>query len=201
MPGSIPKNCYIDINTISKQIDDCVITFFSRFGIDIYDIGQCKAIPHNTLTLCFKYIYESLFKPSQTLCNNQKSLIDYNNNDLLSVIVDSFIKWALWFDKSMGLMQFSLMTGIHRETLAEWRDKTESNPIRSDLIKSICEVHKMEQINILNGSPVGALAVANNDVETGLEWSKQQALLQASNTVFLLPSERLDKLKLSKAEP
>jgi hypothetical protein len=56
----------------------------------------------------------------------------------------------------------------------------------------------MQQINLLNSSPVGALAVANNDIETGLEWSKQQAAQLAQNTVYILPSERMERLKLDK---
>ena len=58
----------------------------------------------------------------------------------------------------------------------------------------------MEQINILNESPVGALAVANNDNETGLNWSRQQALEQANNAVFLIPSERVSRLNLEKVD-
>ena len=68
------------------------------------------------------------------------------------------------------------------------------------IVKNIRECHKMEQINLLNDSPVGALAVANNDPETGLEWSKQQAQQIAQSQVFILPSERMSKLKLEKGE-
>ena len=200
MPTFARHDNAIDNKTIADQIDNIVMSFFDNFNIDINDISQCKAVSHNTLTLCMMQIYEQLFKPHKTLINNQKSLIDYNDTEQLSIIINSFIKWSLWFDKSLGLMQFSIMTGIHRETLAEWRDKGELNPIRSDLIKTLCETHKMEQINLLNGSPVGVMAVANNDVETGLEWSKQQAALTASNQVFILPSERLDKLRLDKVQ-
>lgn len=190
----------ININTIESQIDNCIVSFFDKRNIDINDMPQCKAITHNVLTLCFMNVYETLFKPDKTLYNNQRSLIDYDNIELLSIICNSFIKWTLYFDKSFGLMQFSIFTGIHRKTLAEWRDHDELNPARSDLIKTLCETHKMEQINLLNGSPVGSLAVANNDSETGLEWSKQQAQQIAQNAVYILPSERVERLKLDKQQ-
>ena len=93
-------------------------------------------------------------------------------------------------------MQFSLMTGIHWGTLASWRDNEKANPARSGVIKSICEYHKMEQINLLNDTPVGALAVANNDMETGLQWSQNQVTSITNNTVYMIPSERADRLKL-----
>ncbi len=190
----------ININTIANQIDDCIISFFDNFGIDINDLDRCRTIPHNTLTLCMMSCYEQLFKPDRTLRYNKNSLIDYDNTDLLSVIANSFVKWSLWFNKSLGLMQFSIFTGIHRSTLAEWRDNTELNPIKSDIIKNICECHKMEQIGLLNDTPVGALAVANNDSETGLEWGKNQAQQITNNTVYYLPSERSDKLKLDRLD-
>ena len=53
---------------------------------------------------------------------------------------------------------------------------------------------------MLNDTPVGALAVANNDHETGLEWSKNQLQQIAQNAVYLLPSERVDRLRLDKPE-
>jgi len=196
MPGKIPKDKYININTIEQQIDNNIVSFFNDMNIDIYDIQQHKLINHNLLTLCMMNVYDKLFKPDTTLVNNQRSLIDYENIELLTVVANSFIKWSLYFNKSLGLMQFSLFSGIHRATLAEWRDNKKTNPARSDIINNICECHKMEQINLLNETPVGALATANNDPETGLNWSMNQMQQITNNTVYLLPSERLDRLKL-----
>lgn len=200
MPVVVRTDNAIDINTIADQIDNCVFSFFENFNINIYDVTQCKTVPHNTLTLCMMSIYDKLFKPSCGMVNNQRSLIDYNDIEQLTVIANSFIKWALWFNKSMGIMQFSMMTGIHWQTLADWERNEELNPIRSAIVKNIRERHKMEQINLLNDTPVGALAVANNDTETGLNWSKNQAQQITNNTVYYLPSERSDKLKLDKLE-
>lgn len=200
MPGSIPKENYININTISSDIDKCVIDFFAIRNIDINDIQQIKSIPHNTLSLCMKYIYEQLFKPNKTLCNNQKSYIDYNNIELLQTLADKFIDICLLFNKSLGLMSFGFMCGIDYSTLMRWQNERESNPQRFNIIKSVQEGHKMCHVGLLNDTPVGALAVANNDHETGLEWSKNQAAQIAANTVYLLPSERVDRMKLPKPD-
>jgi hypothetical protein len=200
MPVVVRKDNAIDINTIAADIDNVIINFFTKRNIDIYDIQQCRTIPHNVLTLCMMSVYNQLFKPDHGMINNQRSIIDYNDIELLTVIANKFIEWSLWFSKSLGLMQFSIFTGIHRATLAEWRDNREPNPARSDIINNICECHKMEQISLLNDTPVGALAVANNDQETGLNWSANQAAQITNNTVYLLPSERSGKLKLDKLE-
>ena len=208
---SVTKGCYImpvvnrkdnaiNINTIEQQIDDVIKTYFDKFNINIYDMNAQKLISHNLLTAAFTEVYKQLFKPSKGMVNNQRSIIDYNDIELLTVIANKYIDICLLLNKSLGLMPFSLFTGIHVTTLMTWRDHPESNPARTKVIKHIVECHKMEQIGLLNGSPVGALAVANNDIETGLEWSKQNAQQIASNTVYILPSERVDKLRITKEQ-
>ena len=97
-------------------------------------------------------------------------------------------------------MSFGFMLGIDYSTLARWLSDETLNPKRSAVLKSVKECHKVQQIGLLNDTPVGALAVANNDHETGLEWSKNQAAALAVNTVYLLPSERVDRMKLDKPE-
>ena len=200
MPVVVRTDNSININTISDQIDNCVIEFFDRYGIDINDITSIKAIPHNTLSLCMRFIYQELFKPDHNMINNQKSLIDYNDTDLLQVLADKFIELCMRFNKSLGLMSFGFMIGCDYSTLMRWLSDRESNPIRYDILKGIQEGHKVVHIGLLNETPVGALAVANNDIETGLNWSANQAQQITNNTVYLIPSERVNRLNLEKLD-
>lgn len=199
MPVVIRSDNAIDINTIADQIETCVSSFFENYNINIYDINQVKTIPHNLFSACMMSCYDKLFKPDHKMINNQRSIIDYNNVELLTVIANEFISLALRFNKAIGVMQFSLLTGIHWDTLADWYNKPEANPERFRVVKSIKEYHKMQQIGLLNDTPVGAMAVANNDTETGLNWSANQLQQIANNTVYLIPSERVDRLKLDKS--
>ena len=198
MPGSIPVSQQLNINTLSDDIDNVLYNAISNLGYNPDDPADRKNISQNELTAALNDVYKNIFKPDQTLCNNQKSKIDYNNIDLLQLIVDKFIYICMSFNKSMGLLQFSLFTGIGTTTLNDWRSEQgeKTNPKRSYIIKQLCETHKGLQIGLLNASPVGALAVANNDKETGLEWAKNNAPQITNNTVYLLPSERADRLKL-----
>lgn len=201
MPVVVRTDNAIDINTISQQIDDCVISFFDNYNIDINDLKVIKTIPHNTVNLCFMYIYEQLFKPNHKMVNNQRSIVDYNNTDLLQVLADKFIEICLRFNKSLGLTSFALMVGCDIRTIQMWLAAgEESNPTRFHILKTIQEYHKSIHIGLLNESPVGQLAVANNDPETGFNWSQNQAQQITNNTVYYLPSERSDKLKLDKLE-
>ena len=134
------------------------------------------------------------------MINNQKSLIDYNDTDLLQVLADKFIELCMRFNKSLGLMSFGFMIGCDYSTLMRWLSDRESNPIRYDILKGIQEGHKVVHIGLLNETPVGALAVANNDIETGLNWSANQAQQITNNTVYLIPSERVNRLNLEKLD-
>lgn len=189
----------ININTICNEIDNCINDFLVINNID-NDYKSLVNIKHQTINFMLSYIYEQLFKPNHNLKNNQKSIIDYDDLELLQVLANKFINICQRFNKSLGLMSFSYFIGVDYTTLYRWLNEKESNYNRYYILKSIQESHKAAQISLLNDSPVGALAVANNDPETGLEWSKQQAQLSAQNQVFILPSERMSKLKLDKSE-
>lgn len=199
MPGKIPQDKYININTIESDIDKCINDYLNMLNIE-RDYKTLTSIKHQTINGMFRYIYKQLFKPETTLCNNQKSYVDYNNIELLRVLANKFLDICMMFNKSLGLVSFGYMVGVDISTLYIWASDEKSNPERFDIIKTIREGHKAAQIALLNDSPVGALAVANNDTETGLEWSRNNVLQAASNTVFLLSSERAEKLRLTAPE-
>lgn len=198
MPGQIPKDKYINIDTICDQIDECIEHFLDDMKID-RDYKNLMSIKHSTVNYMMSCIYKQLFKPDITLKNNQKSYVDYENIELLTVLANKFIDICQRFNKSLGLMSFGYMIGADYTTLYRWQHD-ESNPARNNVLKIIQESHKAQQIALLNESPVGAMAVANNDTETGLQWAKNQTTLNTANAVFILPSERSGRLKLDKVD-
>jgi hypothetical protein len=200
MPKVNKLNNAINPDTISEQIDNVVVSFFDNYNINIYDMKDIKTVSHNMLNLCFREIYKRLFKPDHKLINNQKSLIDYNDAVILQILADKFIDICQHFNKSLGLMSFSFMIGIDYKTLYNWLQAEELNPKRFQVLKNVQECHKLAQVSLLNDSPVGALAVANNDSETGLNWSANQVQQITNNTVYYLPSERTDRLNLEKID-
>lgn len=196
-----PEYNFIDVLTIHDKVMTFAEQQAASLGYDLSNPKDRKGITHNEVNYILRQVYSNIFKPSKPLYNNQVSLIDYDNIDQLNAVCEVFIDICSRFNKSLGLMSFSFMTGINYATLYRWvNDDRELNPARCKAIQRVQEVHKALQIGLLNDSPVGALAVANNDIETGLEWSKQQVLTQANNTVYVLSSERLQGLGLPKAD-
>ena len=200
MPKS--KLNVINPETIKTQVDDCIFKYCDLYGINLKDYKERSNIKHNEVNNILLYCYDNLFKPDKTLVNNQRSLINYNDIEQLQAVIDSFIHVCLFFNKSLGLMSLCLFTGIDDNTIIRWssQEGKKSNPKRWELLKTVKEHNKNALISNLKDSPVGALAVANNDKETGLNWSANQAAQITNNTVYLLPSERVDRFRLEDQE-
>lgn len=199
------SNKTIDLNTLENDVMTALYKAldtmcFDRSGVD--PENHKRTVSHNQLNYCFRMIYKNVFKPDQNQINNKKSIIDYENIEQLQAVADLFLYICGLYNKSLGLMSFSFMTGIDYKTIYNWvSDQGKKlNPERFQILKYIQESHKAAQIGLLNESPVGALAVANNDTETGLEWAAKQATTAQNNAVFLIPSERLQRLSITAHE-
>lgn len=197
-----PKLNIINPDTIQDKVNDCIKEYCTLYGVNISDYNTRVNIKHNEVNNILRYCYKHLFKPNKGLMNNQKSLIDYDDIEQLESVVNCFLDICLFFNKSLGLFSFCLFSGIDDNTVIRWSSEQgkELNPKRWELLKSIKEFNKGALVSILKDSPVGALAVANNDEETGLKWSQNQAQQITNNTVYYLPSERVDRLKLDKPQ-
>lgn len=190
----------IDIDSLHDQIWAVVREYCVNSGIDINDYKMRSTLKHNTIINLMNYIYINLFKPKNTALYGQcKSLLDYNNIDELAAVSNIFIDICSYFNVSQGLYAFEIMTGIDDNTISDWLSHNdELNIKRAGVIKAVRNYNKNALISILKDSGVGAIAVANNDVETGLEWTKNTQQIAQNNTVYYIPSERIDKLRLDK---
>lgn len=185
-------------NDVMQAVNETLQTMgYNNRGIDDTNEKKPRFISHNEVNYVLRQVYRKLFKPDKPLYNNQNSKINYNDVEVLNELANVFIDICSTFNKSLGLVSFSYLTGIDVETMRDWTiDGAAGNPARLRIIKRIQTEHKAAHIALLNEAPVGALAVANNDRETGLEWAKQNAQLTAEKQVFILPSERINKLQL-----
>ena len=202
MKAEKPNYNFINPQELPNQVNNILTEYCSLYGIDLYNYKERSSIKHNEVNNILRYMYNRIFKPSTGLYNNQRSLLNYDDIEQLQSAVDVFLNICSLFNKALGLWSFCIFTGIDDNTVIRWSSEEgkQSNPIRWELLKSIKEYNKGALISNLKDTPVGALAVANNDHDTGLEWSKNQAAALAVNTVYLLPSERVDRMKLDKPE-
>lgn len=197
-----PQYNYINNETLKDNILECFnkylyILGFDEQGIDSSNERKPRYITHNQINYILRQIYNDILKPNKKLFNNQKSILDYDDIEQLNIIADIFIDICTKFNKSLGLMSFSFLSGIDYTTLIEWLNDKTVNPKRSAILKTVQESHKAIHISLLNESGLGQVAVANNDIETGLQWQQNATQGINANAVYILPSERVDKLKLT----
>ena len=197
-----PNYNFINAETLQDQVDGLIQAYAETYGLDIYNYAFRVNIKHNEVNNILRYVYTHLFKPDKPLYNNQHSMINYDDIEQLTAVTDVFLNVCLFFNKALGLFSFGIFTGITWDTLNRWAniEGEKLNPKRFELLKSIQEYNKGALIGNLKDTPVGALAVANNDVETGLQWATKQAIAAGQQAVFLIPSERLNRLSISAAE-
>lgn len=192
-----------DIPLLDSRIDELLLEACNKYGLNIEDYNARVSIKHLTLNGLFLYIKDNLFKPPYgiNLINNQSSLIDYNDMVLLSFLCDKYMSICTYFSKSLGIYSFASFTGIYYEILGDWLEDREGlNPERRRLLSKVADYNRQSLISNLKESNIGQIAVANNDKETGLEWSKNNAPKVEKQNVFFIPSERVDRLKISRGD-
>ena len=192
-------NNAINTDNLQNQVDALITVYCDKYGINLNSYKERSNIKHNEVNNILRFIYNNLFKPNKPQLSNKKSLLNYDDIEHLQAAADLFINICMMFNKSLGLDSFSLFTGIDDNTLLRWYspEGEKLNPARWEILKNIKEFNKAALISNLKDTPVGALAVANNDTETGLEWATKQAITAGQQTVFLIPSERVNRLQLT----
>ena len=96
------------------------------------------------------------------------------------------------------MLSYGCLIGVSSATLSGWLsdEGRRLNSARYEILAKIQENHRMQHISLLNDSVVGQIAVANNDIETGLKWSENNQTTITKQAVYLLPSERIERLRL-----
>lgn len=196
--NAIPQELQIDVSTLHDQIWNIVYQYCEESGIDIKNYKVRSNVKHNTIINLFTRIYRNIFKSDTNLFNNQSSVLCYENIEQLAAVTFEFIEICSFFNVAWGIYGFQLMTGISDDTLMRWESQsaTDGDRRRLELLKAVRTYNRNALLGLLKDSGVGAIAVANNDVETGLEWAKNNQQITQNNTVVYLPSERLDRLRL-----
>lgn len=182
MPSSV------DLDNLEQNINGLFLEFLAKGGIDVNDYQAISKIKHNTFEAALIYIYNNLLKPDKNLINNQRSLLPYNDNNILNNIADIYIHLCTMCDKSTGIEGFNKLTGIGSETLRIW-SMDELNPERMGIINKIRQNNKHIITNRLQDTPLGSVAVANNSEEVGLMWSKNNQAITTQNNTYILPGE------------
>jgi hypothetical protein len=182
-------NTTIDLDNIEENIRGSFFAFLSRGGVDVNNIQELQKLKHNTLDCALYAVFDDLFKPSKNLPDNKRSLIPYDDNSVLTRLVDVYIRLCNLTDNDSTMRGFSALTGIDDNTLWKW-ERDELNPERREIVKRITR-NRVDMIeNKLSDNPIGATALANNSKSLGMMWSRNTAQLQNTKAVYIIPAEK-----------
>lgn len=177
-----PKNA----DYYRDAIPQAVIDFFKENGVDQQDI---KNEPLNIWSACMRFcnrecVSREDLKTDEYVFGNNGSKAKRYNEKLVGELVDIFLGQCELYDKVPSAWAFSLLTGIERSTLEEWRGqyKREVTSGRSDIMKKIGDARETALSNrIIDGrkNPVGSIAALN--FEFG--WTQKSEVIHISGKI------------------
>lgn len=182
----------IDYDNLEQNIHGVFLDFLRKGGIEVDNLDALAKIRHNTFEAALGAVRDKLFKADKPGENNQQSILPYDDNYILNILINIYINLCTMCNKSTGLYGFSTFTGFYYSTLRQW-ERDQLNPERMTLIKRITENRQHIHINRLQDTSLGDVAVANNDAELGLMWAKNNAPQVAQKAVYILPAEQTRK--------
>lgn len=160
----LPDTLEVYENRMTQAINDFCMSF---------DIQSLKSEPQNVYVACLLYVNRTVFKRLKPGKNNQSSIIDYADIELLKGIADYYIYISAVYNKSVSVVDFCRLLGIDFQTMCNWRDDSIDNILsqkRFEIFKYINTMREQSLANILQTAknPVGTLAILNRQFNWNL---------------------------------
>ena len=148
---------HIDIDYYKNVINDLCKRYISELYPDV------NKITNNHLLAIMGCIYNVLFKPNNTSWCNKKCNIPYNTENI-KALFNIYMQLYDNYDCLPSMYSFSRLTGLSEDALYSYL-----TDIRSELTKNRREKVQGKLYN----TPVGVVTLANNDLDTGLMYNRQ----------------------------
>jgi len=174
---------YDDINYIKNRVKDSIKNFCEE-----YEIKDLKAEPQNLFNGLLRYIYEDVFMPKYHLKrdNRTKSIIDYNNIDILENVLELYLYLCDVYCKASSIQGFTTFTGIDESMIYDWNNGVyrELNPRYKAIYKRLDRERERSLSDILisgKRQPIGIIAVLNREKGWNLPGSTKEVKHVASS--------------------
>lgn len=168
-----------DLEYYCNRIDDAI----KEFCIE-EDIQDLKQETQNVFNACIKYVYKMVFKPiDKSLLRDSKcnSVIDYNDIELLTGILDYYIYICDRYSKAVNVVSFGNLIGLDRTVIYDWaKGNTRTlNPAFANIYK-ILDAERERTLSdlLISGKkqPIGLLAVLNHEKGWNLPGSSREVV-------------------------
>lgn len=150
-----------DLETYENRVFQAVEDFCLSQNIE-----SLKQEPQNVFTACLMYVNRQVFKRDKPGINNQKSVLNLDDVELLSGIADIYIYLATVNNKSCSVQDFCRLIGLDYQTVYNWKSDSINNILsqkRFEIFKRITGTREETLSNMLQTakSPVGILGILN----------------------------------------
>lgn len=161
-----------------NEIETLLLKWFLDRNVDITDIETSYRIKQVTFNAAWMSIYQQLFKPTTKQRNNRRSLLNYDDIELLNNIADIYISLCLQYHINPTPYGFMCLTGIEEGTWNDWKNCQTRGKVSLPWFQLTKKLQTAGQNYIraeLDAGLVGQITKANNDEELGLMYSRTQA--------------------------
>ena len=151
-------------------------SYYLNACMDIIDRGLIdrgidpNKVSSNYFLYLLRQCYKSLFKPNKTLLNNQQCIIPYNTTNIQRLI-NIYSLLVEKYQTLPSVYAFECLTGMEEESI----DRHVTNGRNT-----IRKLRKSAVQNKLYDTTIGVIALANNDIDTGLLYTRQNIVDHAT---------------------
>ena len=180
MPVKQQTKPNITPDNVGDLITQVLNQFLARIVPDMNYTDLAK-IKTNTFKAGLGYVFNILFKnPNYRYITDKKSIIAYDDIELLTNICDAYIMLCDYYNKQLGLFGFSVLTGLEIERIRSWGEN--ATTAHYSLYNALRQHMRDSSEECLKDSDIGRIAVANNSTEAGLNYGYMAAAQQHAAT-------------------
>lgn len=158
---NIDSDGYINIDYYITAINDII----SR---TLKERGQDQKPDTNNINACLRVAYNDLFRPEVIRADRPRCNIPYNTENI-SRMIEIYISIAGIYNALPSINAFERLFGAGFETIEQY-----VTGARTLILKA----RKSYIQDRLNNTPIGVMTLANNDIETGLLYTRQNIVTQ-----------------------
>lgn len=167
----------MDIEKTLNQIDNLLNVYLSKIDPEL-NYNNLVKIKTTTFKDALYFVYTQLFKPDKPQLYDVKTIIDYNDFNILDSLCNKYLSICNAYNKHLGIDGFITLIGISDNLIDRWSN--DPTCLQYGIVKKIRVKTRNSFEESLQDTDLGRMAIANNSVTMGLNYGYNAALQAAA---------------------